>query len=291
MGMFGRISTAMVTPFDNNGNIDFQKTEKLVEYLIHHGTDSIVVAGTTGESPTLTTEEKLALFKHVVSVVNKRVPVIAGTGTNNTRASIELTKKAEQTGVDAIMLVTPYYNKPNQEGIYQHFKEIAESTHLPVMLYNVPGRTSSSIAPETVIRLSEIDNIVAIKEASGDLDNMAKIIEKTPDDFALYTGDDSLTLPTLSIGGDGVISVASHVVGDEMQEMIQAFLSGDVEKAGSLHRRLLPLMKELFKAPNPVPVKAALQIKGLDVGPVRLPLVPLTTDERTSLAAVIHELG
>jgi len=289
--MFGRISTAMVTPFDNNGNIDFQKTEKLVEYLIHHGTDSIVVAGTTGESPTLTTEEKLALFKHVVSVVNKRVPVIAGTGTNNTRASIELTKKAEQAGVDAIMLVTPYYNKPNQEGIYQHFKAIAESTHLPVMLYNVPGRTSSSIAPETVIRLSEIDNIVAIKEASGDLDNMAKIIEKTPDDFALYTGDDSLTLPTLSIGGDGVISVASHVVGDEMQEMIQAFLSGDVEKAGSLHRRLLPLMKELFKAPNPVPVKAALQIKGLDVGPVRLPLVPLTTDERTSLAAVIHELG
>jgi 4-hydroxy-tetrahydrodipicolinate synthase len=291
VGMFGRISTAMVTPFDNNGNIDFQKTEKLVEYLIHHGTDSIVVAGTTGESPTLTTEEKLALFKHVVSVVNKRVPVIAGTGTNNTRASIELTKKAEQTGVDAIMLVTPYYNKPNQEGIYQHFKAIAESTHLPVMLYNVPGRTSSSIAPETVIRLSEIDNIVAIKEASGDLDNMAKIIEKTPDDFALYTGDDSLTLPTLSIGGDGVISVASHVVGDEMQEMIQAFLSGDVKKAGSLHRRLLPLMKELFKAPNPVPVKAALQIKGLDVGPVRLPLVPLTTDERTSLAAVIHELG
>lgn len=280
--MFGRISTAMVTPFDNNGNIDFQKTEKLVEYLIHHGTDSIVVAGTTGESPTLTTEEKLALFKHVVSVVNKRVPVIAGTGTNNTRASIELTKKAEQTGVDAIMLVTPYYNKPNQEGIYQHFKAIAESTHLPVMLYNVPGRTSSSIAPETVIRLSEIDNIVAIKEASGDLDNMAKIIEKTPDNFALYTGDDSLTLPTLSIGGDGVISVASHVVGDEMQEMIQAFLSGDVKKAGSLHRRLLPLMKELFKAPNPVPVKAALQIKGLDVGPVRLPLVPLTTDERTS---------
>ncbi|MEK3645211.1 4-hydroxy-tetrahydrodipicolinate synthase [Aeribacillus sp. FSL M8-0235] len=291
MGMFGRISTAMVTPFDNNGNIDFQKTEKLVEYLIHHGTDSIVVAGTTGESPTLTTEEKLALFKHVVSVVNKRVPVIAGTGTNNTRASIELTKKAEQTGVDAIMLVTPYYNKPNQEGIYQHFKAIAESTHLPVMLYNVPGRTSSSIAPETVIRLSEIDNIVAIKEASGDLDNMAKIIEKTPDNFALYTGDDSLTLPTLSIGGYGVISVASHVVGDEMQEMIQAFLSGDVKKAGSLHRRLLPLMKELFKAPNPVPVKAALQIKGLDVGPVRLPLVPLTTDERTSLAAVIHELG
>jgi len=291
VGMFGRISTAMVTPFDNNGNIDFQKTEKLVEYLIHHGTDSIVVAGTTGESPTLTTEEKLALFKHVVSVVNKRVPVIAGTGTNNTRASIELTKKAEQTGVDAIMLVTPYYNKPNQEGIYQHFKAIAESTHLPVMLYNVPGRTSSSIAPETVIRLSEIDNIVAIKEASGDLDNMAKIIEKTPDNFALYTGDDSLTLPTLSIGGDGVISVASHVVGDEMQEMIQAFLSGDVKKAGSFHRRLLPLMKELFKAPNPVPVKAALQIKGLDVGPVRLPLVPLTTDERTSLAAVIHELG
>ncbi len=167
MAIFGRISTAMVTPFDHKGNIDFQKTTQLVEYLIQNGTDSLVVAGTTGESPTLTTEEKLALFRHVVKVVNKRIPVIAGTGSNNTKASIELTKKAEEIGVDAIMLVAPYYNKPNQEGMYQHFKAIAESTSLPVMLYNIPGRAVANIQPETIIKLSQIPNIKAVKEASG----------------------------------------------------------------------------------------------------------------------------
>lgn len=291
MGIFGKVSTAMVTPFDHNGNVDFEKTEKLIEYLIHHGTDSIVVAGTTGESPTLTAEEKIALFKHCVAVVNKRIPVIAGTGTNNTKQSIELTRKAEETGVDAIMLVAPYYNKPNQEGMYQHFKTVAENTKLPVMLYNVPGRTSSTIAPETVIRLAEISNIVAIKEASGNLENMATIIERTPDDFALYCGDDSLTLPALAIGSDGVISVASHIIGNEMQMMINAFLRGDVQKAGQLHRKYLPFMKELFKAPSPAPVKTALQLKGLDVGPVRLPLVPLSMEERASLQHIMNQLG
>lgn len=285
----GNISTAMVTPFDKNGNIDFEKTTKLVEYLMNHGTDSLVVAGTTGESPTLTTEEKLALFKHVVSVVNKRIPVIAGTGSNNTKASIELTKKAEEIGVDGIMLVTPYYNKPSQEGLYEHFKAIAESTSLPVMLYNVPGRTAVSIAPETVIRLSEIQNIVAVKEASGDLEAMTKIIANTPEDFVLYSGDDGLTLPVLSIGGGGIVSVASHIIGDEMQEMIKAFKEGDVKKAAKLHQHLLPLMKQLFAAPSPTPVKTALQLKGLDVGPVRLPLVPLSSDERHQLVEVLKK--
>ncbi len=186
MVQFGNIITAMVTPFDRKGNLDLAKTTELVNYLLDNGTDALVVAGTTGESPTLTTEEKIALFRHVVSVVNGRAPVIAGTGTNDTRASIELTKKAEEAGVDAVMLVAPYYNKPNQEGLYQHFKAIAESTSLPVMLYNVPGRTSVSLAPETVIRLSEVPNIVAVKEAGGNLDAMAEIIERTPDDvFAL----------------------------------------------------------------------------------------------------------
>ncbi|WHZ59880.1 4-hydroxy-tetrahydrodipicolinate synthase [Metabacillus hrfriensis] len=287
---FGKISTAMVTPFDKNGNIDFAKTSQLVNFLIKNGSDSLVVAGTTGESPTLTSEEKIALFKHVVSEVNGRVPVIAGTGSNNTKASINLTKKAEAAGVDAVMLVAPYYNKPNQEGLYLHFKTIAEATELPVMIYNVPGRTAVSISPDTIVRLAELPNVVAVKEASGDLDAMSEIISKTPEDFALYSGDDGLTLPVLSIGGAGIVSVASHVIGNEMQEMITAFNAGENVRAGAIHRKLLPIMKQLFKAPNPVPVKTALQLKGLDVGPVRLPLISLTETERNELTNVITSI-
>lgn len=290
MAHFGRVSTAMVTPFDNKGNIDFQKTTQLIDYLIENGTDSLVIAGTTGESPTLTTEEKLALFKHVVKVVDGRVPVIAGTGSNNTYASIELTKKAEAIGVDAVMIVAPYYNKPNQEGIFQHFQAIAGSTSLPIMIYNIPGRSVVNIQPETIIRLSEIPNIVAVKEASGNLDAMTEIIAKTPDDFKLYSGDDGITLPVLSIGGEGVISVASHVIGNEMQEMIQAFFDGSLSKAAKLHQSLLPIMKGLFKAPNPVPVKTALQLKGLNVGSVRLPLVPLSEEERGELTEILKHI-
>ncbi|MDR0137421.1 4-hydroxy-tetrahydrodipicolinate synthase [Metabacillus idriensis] len=287
---FGKVSTAMVTPFDKNGNIDFAKTTQLVNFLIQNGSDSLVVAGTTGESPTLTSEEKIALFKHVVSEVNGRVPVIAGTGSNNTKASIDLTKKAEAAGVDAVMLVAPYYNKPNQEGLYLHFKTIAEATGLPVMIYNVPGRTVVSISPDTIARLAELPNVVAVKEASGDLDAMSEIISKTPEDFALYSGDDGLTLPVLSIGGAGVVSVASHVIGNEMQEMVAAFNTGENVRAGAIHRQLLPVMKQLFKAPNPAPVKTALQLRGLDVGPVRLPLVSLTETERNELTNVIHSI-
>lgn len=291
MAIFGRISTAMVTPFDHKGNIDFQKTTQLVEYLIQNGTDSLVVAGTTGESPTLTTEEKLALFRHVVKVVNKRIPVIAGTGSNNTKASIELTKKAEEIGVDAIMLVAPYYNKPNQEGMYQHFKAIAESTSLPVMLYNIPGRAVANIQPETIIKLSQIPNIKAVKEASGNLNAMTEIIGKTPEDFELYSGDDGLTLPILAIGGVGVVSVASHIIGNEMQTMVQAFFNGDYQQAAKLHQKLLPIMEGLFAAPSPAPVKTALQLKGLNVGSVRLPLVPLTEQERLTLSKLLESLS
>jgi 4-hydroxy-tetrahydrodipicolinate synthase len=287
---FGKIVTAMVTPFDRKGNIDFAKTTSLINYLLENGTDSLVIAGTTGESPTLTTEEKVALFRHVVSVVNGRVPVIAGTGTNNTRATIELTKKAEEIGVDAVMLVAPYYNKPNQEGLYQHFKAIAESTSLPVMLYNIPGRSVVNIAVDTVVRLSEIPNIVAVKDASGNLDAMTEIITRTREDFQLYSGDDSITLPVLAIGGAGVVSVASHIIGNEMQQMIAAFEAGDNKKAAKLHQKLLPVMKGLFAAPSPVPVKTALQLKGLDVGSVRLPLVPLTEQERSELMRLLNTL-
>ncbi|WP_374717640.1 4-hydroxy-tetrahydrodipicolinate synthase [Neobacillus sp.] len=289
MSHFGRVSTAMVTPFDNKGHIDFAKTTKLVNYLIENGTDSLVVAGTTGESPTLSKEEKLALFQHVVKVVNKRVPVIAGTGSNNTYSSIELTKKAEQIGVDGIMLVAPYYNKPNQEGLYQHFKAVAESTTLPVMLYNIPGRAVVNILPETIIRLSKIPNIVAVKEASGDLNAMTTIIANTDEDFALYSGDDGLTLPVLAIGGAGIVSVASHIIGNEMQQMIKAFLDGDHRSSAKLHQELLPIMKALFAAPSPAPVKTALQLKGLDVGTVRLPLVGLNEQERSALINVLYK--
>jgi 4-hydroxy-tetrahydrodipicolinate synthase len=286
MVLFGRVSTAMVTPFDHKGHIDFPKTTQLINHLIENGTDSLVIAGTTGESPTLTKEEKLALFKHAVKVADKRVPVIAGTGSNNTYESIELTKKAEQIGVDAIMIVAPYYNKPNQEGLYQHFKAIAENTSLPVMVYNIPGRSSVNILPETIIRLSEIPNIAAVKEASGDLNAMAKIIANTDDDFMLYSGDDGLTLPCMAIGGTGIVSVASHVIGNEMQEMITAYLNGENEKAAKIHQKILPIMEGLFAAPSPVPVKTALQLRGLDVGSVRLPMVPLTEQERSAVAAL-----
>ncbi|RDZ11829.1 4-hydroxy-tetrahydrodipicolinate synthase [Priestia megaterium] len=287
---FGKVATAMVTPFDHKGNIDFEKTTQLINYLISNGSDALVIAGTTGESPTLSTEEKLALFRHSVKVVDGRVPVVAGTGSNNTYASIELTKKAEEIGVDAIMIVAPYYNKPNQEGLYQHFKTIAESTELPVMLYNIPGRSVINMSVDTIVRLSELPNVVALKDASGDLDAMTAIIAQTSDDFALYSGDDGLTLPVLAIGGTGIISVASHVIGNEMQEMVKLYESGNPKEAAKIHQRIVPVMKSLFAAPSPTPVKTALQLKGLDVGSVRLPLVPLTEEERQTLVSTLNTL-
>lgn len=285
---FGNVVTAMVTPFDENGSLDIQKTESLVEHLIANGSDAIVVAGTTGESPTLTTDEKLSLFKTVVKVANGRVPIIAGTGSNNTAASIELTKKAEEIGVNGIMLVAPYYNKPSQEGLYQHFRAIAASTSLPVMIYNIPGRSSVNISVETTIRLSKVDNIVATKEASGDLEAMSRIIAETDDDFSLYSGDDGLTLPALAIGGVGVVSVAAHIIGNEMQEMVQSFKAGELKRAATLHGELLPVMKSLFRQPNPTAVKAALEMQGVAVGSVRLPLIPLTEEEKQQLTASIQ---
>ncbi|TLS37618.1 4-hydroxy-tetrahydrodipicolinate synthase [Pseudalkalibacillus caeni] len=280
----------MVTPFDSKGNIDFNRTTKLINYLIDNGTDGLVVAGTTGESPTLTSEEKLALFKHTAKVSDGRVPVIAGTGSNNTHASIEFTKAAAETGVDAVMIVAPYYNKPSQRGLYEHYKAIAGSTKLPVMIYNIPGRSVVNMTAETIIELSKIENIVSVKEASGDLDQMSEIISKTDDSFTLYSGDDGMTLPVMSIGGNGVISVAAHVIGNEMAEMIDAFETGDISKAAGIHRKLLPVMRELFRAPSPTPVKTALQIKGMDVGSVRLPMIPLSKDEREELTKVLLSL-
>lgn len=282
---FGRVLTAMVTPFkkENVYQIDYVALEKLIDYLIENGTDALVISGTTGESPNLTKEEKLNLFQFVSSYVNKRVPVIAGTGSNNTYETISLTKEAEKTGIDAIMIVTPYYNKPSQEGLYVHFKEIANSTSLPVMLYNVPGRTVTRLEPKTIINLSKIDNIVSLKDAGGDLDKMSEVIEYTPETFTVYSGDDCLTLPSMSIGANGVVSVASHILGNDMKNMIELFSIGKVQEASTIHRKLVPKMNTLFMYPSPTPVKEALRLKGLDTGGVRLPLVNLNPEQINSL--------
>lgn len=286
MSDFGRVLTAMVTAFDAEGNLDLNLQTKVIEHLFSSGTDTIVVNGTTGESPTLSMDEKLRLIQHTVETAKGKGKVIAGTGSNDTRASIELTKRAEESGVDAVLVVNPYYNRPSQEGLYQHFKAIAESTSLPVMLYNIPGRSAVNLLPETVCRLAEISNITMIKESSGNLGQMTEIIKNTPDDFILYSGDDDLTLPVLAIGGYGIVSVASHVVGNEMQAMIHSFLNGDVRAASEQHQALYDRYKILFSAPSPTPVKRVLNAKGIDVGPTRLPLVPLTADEEQRILSL-----
>ncbi|MFT8362653.1 MAG: 4-hydroxy-tetrahydrodipicolinate synthase [Sporolactobacillus sp.] len=285
---FGRMLTAMVTPFNDKGELSLPLTTKLVEHLIATGSDGIVVAGTTGESPTLTAEEKLTLFAHVVRTVNGRVKVIVGTGGNNTAQSVAFSKEAEKLGVDAVMAVAPYYNKPNQAGLYAHYQAIAEAVTLPVVIYNIPSRSKVNIEAETTIRLSKIDNIVAVKEASGNLDQMAEIISGTDDDFHLYSGDDGLTLPVLAIGGHGVISVASHVIGPQLKAMIDTFLQGNLADAAQAHRAMLPFMRALFAQPSPAPVKAMLNALHISVGGVRLPMVPLTDSEFAQLETIYH---
>lgn len=278
---FGRVITAMVTPFDDQFEIDWQQLEKLIDYLIDdQQSDGLVVNGTTGESPTLSEEEKLQLFSKTVQYVDGRCKVIAGTGSNNTKDTIELTKKTEALGVDGILLVSPYYNRPSQEGLYQHFKTVAEAISLPVMIYNVPKRTGVHISAETTIRLSQVPNICATKEASGDLDEITKILAEVDEDFYVYSGDDCFTLPILALGGYGVVSVASHIVGSEIQHMISAFLQLDIQKAAKLHQQLNPIFTGLFTFPSPAPVKHALSLKGMPVGSVRLPLLPLNKEEQ-----------
>ncbi|MGO0123139.1 4-hydroxy-tetrahydrodipicolinate synthase [Desulfothermobacter acidiphilus] len=288
----GYVLTAMVTPFDREGRLDLQQAKRLAHRLVESGSDGVVVAGTTGESPTLTKEEKIALFSAVAEEIGGRATVVAGTGGNDTATSVELTRAAEKSGVDAIMVVTPYYNKPSQEGLYQHFRAVATSTNLPVMLYNVPGRTAVNLLPSTVARLArDVPNIVALKEASGNLDQVSELRRLLPDDFALYSGDDALTLPILALGGRGVVSVVAHLVGARLKEMISAYHSGNVTLAAKIHRDLYPLMKGMFITTNPVPVKAALNLLGFNVGPPRLPLVEANQVEKEKLAELLREAG
>ncbi len=273
MKELGRLITAMVTPFDDNGKLDYEQAKKLALACLKSGSDGLVLSGTTGESPTLTHEEELKLYAEIKAAVGNTGSIIAGTGSNSTNEAVEATKGAEKIGVDACLLVTPYYNKPSQEGLYQHFKTIAESTHLPCILYNVPSRTVVSIASETVIRLSQIDNIIGIKEASGNMEEIGKIIAGARRGFLVWSGNDSDTLPMMSIGGYGIISVASHLVGLQIKDMINKYLAGEVNEAAAIHLNLMPLMKVLFIISNPVPVKFALNEVGFRVGKTRLPLV------------------
>jgi len=270
----------MVTPFDEAGKVDFAQARKLAQALINSGSDGLVVSGTTGESPTLTTEEKVRLFAEVKKVVGQKGTVIAGTGSYNTAESVELTKEAEKAGVDAALLVVPYYNKPTPEGLYQHFKTIASATKLPCILYNVPARTVASLAPETVIRLSKVENIIGVKEASGNLEAIGKIIEGAGKDFLVWSGNDGDTLPILAIGGYGVISVISHLVGKQLKDMMGKFLAGRNQEAATIHRQLMPLTNAMFLVSNPIPIKYAVNKVGLRVGKPRLPL--LEPDEKTA---------
>lgn len=289
---FGRVLTALITPFTEDGRVNYEVAEKLAAHLADNGTDTFVVCGTTGESPTLTWDEEYELFRVVQQAVAGKAKVMAGTGSNSTHEAIAATQKAAKLGLDGSLQVVPYYNKPPQEGLYQHFKAISESTpDLPIMLYNIPGRTGQSLWPETVIRLAEIPNIVAIKEASGSLDQASQIRQGTDPDFLIYSGDDSLTLPLLAIGGGGVVSVASHLVGNRLQTMIKTFEAGQVRAATSLHLELFPLFKALFVTTNPIPIKAALHLQGWQVGATRLPLVDDLERILPSLRSVMTDLS
>ena len=283
MTELGRLITAMVTPFDEEGGVDYEQMKRLSLALLDSGSDGLLVSGTTGERPTLTDEEQLRLFATVKETVGVKGTVMAGTGSNCTREGVNMTREAEQVGVDAILLVVPYYNKPTQEGLYAHFKAIAQSTALPCILYNVPSRTVTNLAPDTVVRLSQIDNIVGIKEASGNLGQIAKIIDGTGEDFLVYSGNDGDTFPIMAMGGYGVISVVSHLVGNQMQEMLQKLISGNMKEAAAIHHRLLPLIDALFVVSNPIPIKYALNHVGFRVGSPRL---PLTEPDEKSAAAI-----
>ena len=274
MTEIGRLITAMVTPFDEKGAVDYEQAKCLANALLDSGSDGLVITGTTGEGPTLSSEEKIRLYAEVKEAIGSRGAVIAGTTDNDTAKSIELSAEAEAVGVDALLLTVPAYNKPPQEGLYQHFKAIAESTSLPCLLYNVTSRTSLNMTDETTIRLSHIDNIVGVKEAGSDLNQITRIIDGAGDGFRVWSGNDDETFSIMATGGYGVVSVLSHLVGNQIKQMMGYLLEGDLEKAAAEHRRLLPLFKVMFIVSNPIPLKYSLNHVGFNVGPMRLPLVP-----------------
>lgn len=284
MAIFKGVATALITPFKGK-DVNYEKLEELIERQISSGVDGFVICGTTGESATLTEREHSEVIKKAVKIVNKRVPVIAGTGSNCTDTAIELSKEAEEAGADALLLVSPYYNKATQEGLYEHFKDTADAVKLPVILYNIKGRTGINIEPSTIYRLAkDVSNIVAVKEASGDISQIAEIASLTKDlDFSIYSGSDDQVIPICSLGGSGVISVASHIIPKEMHEMVMSFLNGDSVKARDLQLKYLPLINALFSEVNPIPVKEALNMLSFDVGGYRKPLTPMSTQNKELL--------
>lgn len=290
---FGRLLTAMVTPFNADGSVNYEKAADLAEWLINNGSDGLVVAGSTGEAATMSAEEKLELFRVVVNRINKRVPVIAGTGSNNTADSVKMTKMAEAMGVDGALIVGPYYNKPTQEGFYQHFAAVAQSTGLPIIVYNVPGRTASNISPAIVARLAaDFENIVAIKEAAGNVAQVAELYSVLPEEFTIYSGDDGLILPFMSVGATGLISVLSNIGGGILQDVMQAYEDGRVREAAKLNAGMVPLANAMFIETNPIPVKAAVTlVTGIDAGQPRLPLTPMEPANKAKMVAVLQEYG
>lgn len=291
MTNLGKVLTAMATPFKADMSVDYKRVEELANFLVNNGSDGIVVHGTTGESPTLTHEEEFELYRVVKKAVGNKCKVVAGTGSNSTATTLHSTKEAEKIGVDGIMIVVPYYNKPSQEGLYQHYKAVSDNTSLPIIIYNIPGRTGINMTPETTARIAGLKNICGLKDAAGSLDQTSAVRQLCPKDFVIWSGDDSLTLPMMSVGAVGIISVASHIVGREIAEMVNAFHSGDVKKAQQIHLKLLPIFKVLFIAPNPSPVKYALELIGQPVGKTRLPLVEPTDSEKQAIAKVLKDLG
>ncbi|TML66470.1 MAG: 4-hydroxy-tetrahydrodipicolinate synthase [Actinobacteria bacterium] len=287
--MLGGILTAIVTPFDREGGIDYERFRELAQYLVENGSDGIVVAGTTGESPTLTDDERLELFRVAVDTLNGRGTVVAGTGTYSTAHSVHLTQQAHDVGVDGFLVVTPYYNKPPARGIIAHFKAVADVSDKPIVVYNIPSRVVVNIEPETICELAEIPTVRAVKQAHDDLDQARRILAET--DLDLYAGDDPLIHPFLELGGVGVISVAAHIVGDRMQEMIQAFRVGDAAEAQRIDDELAPAFELLTVQTNPIAIKAALNLVGQRVGGVRLPLVEATGDEVARIRACLDRLG
>ena len=290
---FGRLLTAMVTPFNADGSVNYEKAADLAEWLINNGSDGLVVAGSTGEAATMSAEEKLELFRVVVNRINKRVPVIAGTGSNNTTDSVKMTKMAEAMGVDGALIVGPYYNKPTQEGFYQHFAAVAQSTGLPIIVYNVPGRTASNISPAIVARLAaDFENIVAIKEAAGNVAQVAELYSVLPEEFTIYSGDDGLILPFMSVGATGLISVLSNIGGGILQDVMQAYEDGRVREAAKLNARMVPLANAMLIETYPIPVKAAVTlVTGIDAGQPRLPLTPMEPANKAKMVAVLQEYG
>lgn len=287
---FGRLMSAMVTPFGADGAVDFDLAVEIAEYLVENGTDTVLLAGTTGESPTLTHDEEFELFRIVLKALKGKAKVMAGAGSNSTRTAVEVSLKAQEIGVDGLLHVVPYYNKPSQAGMIAHFRSIAEAVELPILLYNIPGRTGVNMLPETMAELATVSTIFGVKEAAGNLEQVKQIRAACPEDFLIYSGDDALTLDFMKEGAVGAVSVASHVVGKSIREMMDLFLTGDLAGAEALNGRLAELFEVLFVAPNPVPVKCALRALGFGVGGVRLPLIDVTSEEKLRIEAVLDRV-